>query len=123
MTKFRLLMSLLLLSGFAISCGAPEPVATGYKKKIAAPAAAIGTGTPPATTGLPATGANLQNGQKLYAELCASCHQPLATTAKPNKTVAQLDANAPAKNASHAGVGAKWPTGQAAADLAAALKK
>ncbi len=118
----RLLTGLVLLSSMT-GCGAPEPVATGYKKQIAAPpgaaTAATTTGTGNAT---PAT-ANLAAGQKAYADLCAACHQPLATTAKPNKTLAQIDANAPAKNPSHASVGAKWPTGAAAADLVAALKK
>lgn len=125
MFALRFLTSLAFM-GWLSACGAPEPVATGYKKKIAAPGAVTGTtpGVSPNGSGNVAGGAaNLVNGQTLYGQLCASCHQPLATTAKPNKTVAQLDANAPAKNASHASVGTKWPTGQAAIDLAAALKK
>lgn len=119
-----------------LACGSPEPVATGYKKQLstvssspqpgtgdATPVTPGGTTPAPAPTPAPAT-ANLANGQAIYNANCsaAGCHGPLASSNKANRTAAQLEAGQAAFSG-HTSVGAAWPKGANAVDVAAALKR
>ncbi|HYX31613.1 MAG TPA: hypothetical protein VE954_00775 [Oligoflexus sp.] len=109
---------------FAISlfmltaCGDSEPVATSYKKSMAAGAAAPATGgTPAAGTG-DATALKAQ-GTTVYTAKCAACHGAIATSAKKAATAARITASATIP--SHATV-TPFPTGTDVTALEAALK-
>jgi len=105
-------ISLMLMT----ACGDSEPVATSYKKSMAAPAGAApatpGTGTGDAT-------ALKAQGTTVYTAKCASCHGALATSAKKGATAARITASATIS--SHSTV-TPFPTGTDFTALEAALK-
>jgi len=111
-------ISLIMLT----ACGDSEPVATSYKKSMAAGApGAVGTpGTPgtPAPGGADATALKAQ-GTTVYAAKCANCHGALAATAKKGATAARITASATIP--AHATV-TPFPTGTDVTALAEALK-
>jgi cytochrome c5 len=97
------------------ACGDSEPVATSYKKSMVAGAA-------PAVPGTPGTGdatALKAQGTTVYNAKCASCHNPLATSAKKGATAARITASATIS--SHSTV-TPFPTGTDVTALEAALK-
>lgn len=109
-------ISLILMT----ACGDSEPVATSYKKSMAAPAGATpapGAATPGAGTG-DATALKAQ-GTTVYNAKCASCHGALASSAKKGATAARITASATIS--SHSTV-TPFPTGTDVTALEAALK-
>ena len=111
-----------------VGCGDPEPVATSYKKSMAA----AGT-TAPATGGTTPTGtgtggvapavdnaALVKQGTDLYAKSCAGCHLALtAPSAKKGRSAAAI--TAASSIGSHSTV-KPYPTAAEASALEAALK-
>lgn len=99
-------ISLMLMT----ACGDSEPVATSYKKSMAAPAGAMGNGD---ATALKAEGTTVYNAK------CASCHGALASSEKKSATSARITASATIS--SHSTV-SPFPTGTDVTALEAALK-
>jgi thiosulfate dehydrogenase len=106
-------MSLMLLT----ACGDSEPVATSYKKSMAATGGGAATGTPAVGTG-DATALKAQ-GTTVYNAKCAACHGALASSAKKGATAARITASATIT--SHSTV-TPFPTGTDVQALEAALK-
>ncbi len=107
-------ISLMLIT----ACGDSEPVASSYKKSMAAGAVAPGT----TTTTTPATGdatALKTQGTTVYTAKCAACHGAIATSAKKGATAARITASATIS--SHSTV-TPFPTGTDVTALEAALK-
>lgn len=106
-------ISLMLMT----ACGDSEPVATSYKKSMAAGAVAPGGAVPAPGTG-DATALKAQ-GTTVYNAKCAACHGTLASSAKKGATAARITASATIT--SHSTV-TPFPTGTDVTALEAALK-
>ncbi len=107
-------ISLMLMT----ACGDSEPVASSYKKSMAAGAVAPATGTTPAAGTGDATALKAQ-GTTVYTAKCAACHGAIATSAKKGATAARITASATIS--SHSTV-TPFPTGTDVTALEAALK-
>ncbi len=107
-------ISLMLIT----ACGDSEPVASSYKKSMAAGAVAPGAATTPAAGTGDATALKAQ-GTTVYTAKCAACHGAIATSAKKGATAARITASATIS--SHSTV-TPFPTGTDVTALEAALK-
>jgi cytochrome c5 len=106
-------ISLMLLT----ACGDSEPVATSYKKSMAAgvPGAVPGAATP----GTGDATALITKGTTVYNAQCANCHGALASSAKKGATAARITASA---TISFHSTVTPFPTGTDVQALEAALK-
>lgn len=117
---------MLKLGMFAISlvlitaCGDSEPVASSYKKSMAA--GAPGAASTPVVQAPPG-GADVTalkaQGATVYAAKCANCHGALAASAKKGATAARITTSATIPN--HSTV-TPFPSGTDVTALEAALK-